>query len=110
MVGGIERLAENKVGALCCTVQHQKSGGTVDAPRLSVIDDCCIPFEDLFRFLVQFIGHFMDLILMTTAGAAHAHSPAHAQDFQQFPTFLAFHDLLIKQLFAGKERFQRITG
>jgi len=42
-----------------------------------IVNYCGVPVEHFFRFSVQLIGNFVNLILLATAFALHANLSAH---------------------------------
>ena len=42
-----------------------------------IVNYCGVPGEHFFRFSVQLIGNFVNLILLATAFALHANLPAY---------------------------------
>jgi hypothetical protein len=60
---------------------------------LSIVNNCCVSFQDFFCLFVEIAGHFMDLVFLAAGGTSHAHSSAHAMYFKFSGTFSTFHGL-----------------
>ena len=44
--------------------------------KISIIDNSCIPFKQLFGFPIQVACHFMNMVFLSAFGAAQADAPA----------------------------------